>query len=83
MGMSMSIIMKESVSLIRMKERVSPWEEREGKPHKEWKDNHEHAYHCLNCVMFSWCRKYCSFYARHISMPKSFTGKELIYTSIV
>jgi hypothetical protein len=30
--------------------------EMEGKPHKEWKDNHEHAYHCLNCVMFSWYR---------------------------
>jgi len=27
--------------------------------------------------------EYCSFYTRRISMPKSFNGKKLMYTSIV
>jgi hypothetical protein len=48
--------------------------EREDKSHKEWKDNHEHAYHCLNVLRFHDI-EYCSFYARRISMPKSFNGK--------
>jgi hypothetical protein len=33
-----------------------------------------------------WCFhdiEYSDFYARRIRMPKSFTGKELMYTSIV